>query len=69
MVQANNKKLENMEKFLESLGCKIESFLTGSEPGSEVTKAKHKKADLVRDYLIITRTLILKSLGQLHFGQ
>ena len=46
MVQANNRKLENIEKFLESLGCKIESFLTTSEPGSELIKNK-KKADLV----------------------
>ena len=49
VVQANSKKLENIEKFLETLGSKIEHFLMASEPGSELIKAKKKKADLVRD--------------------
>lgn len=46
MVQANNKKLENIEKFLENLGCKIESFLA-SDLGM-LTKTKKRKADVVR---------------------
>ena len=46
MVQANNKKLENIEKFLETLGCQIESFLT-SDLG-KLTKANKRTADLVR---------------------
>ncbi|XP_078345650.1 uncharacterized protein LOC144631134 [Oculina patagonica] len=45
MVQANNKKLENIEKFLETLGCKIESFLT-SDSG-KLAKTKKRKADLM----------------------
>ena len=46
MVQANNKKLENIEKFLENLVCKIESFLA-SDLGT-LTKTKKRKADVVR---------------------
>lgn len=46
MVQANNRKLENIEKFLENLGCKIESFFA-SDPGT-LTKTKKRKADVVR---------------------
>ena len=48
MVQANNRKLENIEMFLENLGSKIESFLTGSDSGA-VTKAKRRKVDVVRE--------------------
>ena len=47
MVQANNKKLEDIEKFLEMLGCKVESFLT-SDPG-KLSKTKKRRADLVRE--------------------
>ena len=47
MVQANNRKLENIEMFLENLGCKIESFL-GSDSGA-VTKPKRRKVDEVRE--------------------
>ena len=46
MVQANNKKLENIEKFLENLGCKIESFLA-SDLGM-LTQKKKRNADVVR---------------------
>jgi len=46
MVQANNRKLENIEKFLENLGCKIEDFLAGDS--SSLTKTKKRKADVVR---------------------
>jgi len=45
MVQANNKKLENIEKFLDNLGCKIESFLA-SDLGT-LTKTKKRKADVM----------------------
>lgn len=49
MVQANNKKLENIEKFLENLGCKIESFLA-SDLGT-LTKTNKRKAYVVRAIL------------------
>ena len=53
MVQANSKKLENIEKFLERLGGKIEVYLTASEPGSELNKAKKHKENLVCVFNII----------------
>lgn len=47
MVKANSKKLENIEKFLEMLECKIDSFLMASDPGSEIFTPNKKKTDLV----------------------
>ena len=47
MVQANSRKLEKIEKFLETLECKIDSFLMGSDPGSEIFTPNKKKTDLV----------------------
>ena len=47
MVQANSKKLENIEKFLETLECKIESFLSG-ESTSDISKKKINVQDLLR---------------------
>ena len=44
MVQANSKRLENIEKFLEALDCKIESFLSG-----ESTRETPRKKDHVQD--------------------
>lgn len=48
MVQANSRKLEKIEKFLETLECKIDSFLMASDPGSEIFTPNRKKTDLVR---------------------
>ena len=47
MVQANNKKLEKIEKFLENLGSKIEGFLMAGESANELNMAKKKEANLV----------------------
>ena len=47
MVQANSRKLEKIEKFLEMLECKIDSFLMASDPGSEIFAPNKKKTDLV----------------------
>lgn len=47
MVQANGRKLEKIEKFLETLECKIDSFLMASDPGSEILTPNKKKTDLV----------------------
>ena len=47
MVQANGRKLEKIEKFLETLECKIDSFLMASDPGSEIFTPNKKKTDLV----------------------
>ena len=47
MVQANNKKLESIEKFLENLGCKLDSFLASDL--DTLTKPKKRKADVVRE--------------------
>ena len=47
MVQANGRKLEKIEKFLETLECKIDSLLMASDPGSEIFTPNRKKTDLV----------------------
>ncbi|XP_068688825.1 uncharacterized protein [Montipora foliosa] len=47
MVQANNKKLEKIEKFLENLGSKIEGFLMAGESANELNMAKKKEANLI----------------------
>nr|XP_058945587.1 uncharacterized protein LOC131773658 isoform X3 [Pocillopora verrucosa] len=41
MVQANSKRLENIEKFLEALDCKIESFLSGESTRETPRKKGH----------------------------
>ena len=46
MVQANTKKLESIEKFLENLDCKIEILLASD---LVLTKTKKRKADVVRE--------------------
>ena len=48
MVQANSKKLENIEKFLETLECKIESFLSGESTSDISKKKKINVQDLLR---------------------
>ena len=52
MVQANNKKLENIEMFLETLGSKIEGFLTASEvQENELTNGKKRNTGLVSGFI------------------
>ena len=46
MVQANSKKLESIEKFLENLDYKIEILLASD---LVLTKTKKRKADVVRE--------------------
>lgn len=45
LVQANNDKLERIEKFLETLGSKIEGFLMADEADNELSIAKKKEAN------------------------
>ena len=47
LVQANNDKLERIEKFLETLGSKIEGFLMADEADNELSMAKKKEANSV----------------------
>ena len=59
MVQENNKKLENIEKFLETLGSKIEGFLMASEAQEgELTKEKKRNADLVSGFIIFLHSYL-----------